>query len=115
MASHVRAGTLDVMCRFSGLIMFPYGEFSCPIEIGGWIHGGGIQGLSSADLSVTSRPGCADFDHTEETAMASYQEVNFNSVECEEHVYSYACCPHDPYPVIKYRIHVRRATAYYTL
>ena len=62
-----RPGTLDVLCRFSGLIAFPYGEFSCPIEVGGWISGGIVQGLASADT------GCADFDREEETAMSSYQ------------------------------------------
>ena len=30
-----RPGMLDVMCKFSGLVAFPYDELSCPIEFGG--------------------------------------------------------------------------------
>ena len=104
-----RPGTLDVLCRFSGLANFPYDTLSCPIEIGGWLSGGETQGL-------TSHPdGCAAFEETEEVSLASFQEMNFQKVECSEHLYVYSCCPTDPYPVIKYRIFVTRASAYYDL
>ena len=110
-----RPGNLKVLCRFSGLIMFPIGEFSCPVEIGGWLNGGEVQGLSSADASVTDYPGCADIasGHTDETGKGSYQEVRLVKVECEEHVYSYPCCPSNPFPVIKYRIYLKRATSFF--
>lgn len=104
-----RPGTLDVLCRFSGLANFPYDTLSCPIEIGGWLSGGETQGLTShAD-------GCAAFEETEEVSLASFQEMNFQKVECSEHLYVYSCCPSDPYPVIKYRVFVTRASAYYDL
>lgn len=70
-----RPGNLHLMCRFSGLVAFPYDTFSCPLEVGGWANSGRVQGLSSADTSVTSRPGCADYDHSEESSQPSYQEV----------------------------------------
>ena len=110
-----RPGNLRVLCRFSGLIMFPIGEFSCPIEIGGWLNGGEVQGLSSADQTVTDQPGCADIasGHADETGKGSYQEVRLVKVECEEHVYSYPCCPTNPFPVLKYRIYLKRATSFF--
>lgn len=75
-----RPGSLNVLCRFSGLSSFPYDTLSCPIEIGGWASGGEVQGLSSHPT------GCAAFSDTEEVALASYQEINFLSIECSEHM-----------------------------
>jgi hypothetical protein len=49
-----RACLLDVMCRFSGLIMFPFDTLSCPIEVGGWQTSGTYQGI------VPYYNGCAD-------------------------------------------------------
>ena len=86
-----RTGTLDVLCRFSGLAMFPYDLLSCPIELGGWIAGGETQGLRAHD------DGCADFSETEEVSLSSYQELGIAKVECSEHLYVYPCCPTDPY------------------
>lgn len=40
-----RPGTLQVLCRFSGLVKFPYDHPVCPVEIGGWIQSGAHQGL----------------------------------------------------------------------
>ena len=31
-----RPGTLDLLCRFSGFVAFPFDELSCAAEIGGW-------------------------------------------------------------------------------
>ena len=109
-----RPGILRVMCRFSGLISFPYGELSCPIEVGGWRLGGRLQGLTSADGSVSTNSGCVEFDETEETSLPAYQEVAFSRVECSEHLYAYALAD-DPYPVIKYRVFITRSSGYYTL
>ena len=38
-----RPGTLHVACRFSGLLMYPFDELSCPMEVGGWVSGGGMS------------------------------------------------------------------------
>jgi len=110
-----RPGILKVMCRFSGLVSFPYGEMSCPIEIGGWRLGGRLQGLTSADTTVTATPGCVNFDSTEETSLPAYQEVALSRIECSEHLYRYELAPDDPYPVIKYRVYINRSSSYYTL
>ena len=31
-----RPGLVSLMCRFSGLVMFPYDKLSCPLDVGGW-------------------------------------------------------------------------------
>ena len=36
-----RAGMLELMCRYSGLMNFPDDKLVCSFEIGGWLLGGG--------------------------------------------------------------------------
>ena len=38
-----RPGLLKLMCKFSGMIMFPFDTLSCMTELGGWTMGGVIQ------------------------------------------------------------------------
>lgn len=109
-----RPGTLSVMCRFSGLVMYPFDELSCPIEIGGWMSGGGLQGLTGWRLHGRS-DGCVSFPTSEETSLTTYQEMSIVRIECHEEVYAYECCPNDPYPVIIYRVFLRRATFFYVI
>ena len=44
-----RPGLLQLMCKFSGMIMFPFDTLSCLTEFGGWTMGGVLQ--------VSSHPG----------------------------------------------------------
>ena len=36
---------LDILCKFAGLAAFPFDELTCGMDIGGWSHGGGHQGV----------------------------------------------------------------------
>ena len=40
-----RPGLLQIMCKFSGMIMFPFDTLSCLTEFGGWTMGGVMQGV----------------------------------------------------------------------
>ena len=108
-----RPGSLTVLCRFSGLVAYPFDELSCPLEVGGWIAGGGTQGLRSWPSEDQGGEGCASLPSNEETAMQTYSELSISSVSCYQDEYNYACCPNDPYPVIRYRVTLRRAAFYY--
>ena len=69
-----------------------------------------------------------------QVSLASYTDVELDKVECHKITYEYAplpwprgmlsspplmprgrysCCPNDPYPVIKYRVYVRREPGYF--
>ena len=37
------------MCKFSGLVRFPFDHLVCGIEIGGWSWSGGYQGIALRD------------------------------------------------------------------
>ena len=108
-----RPGMLTVMCRFAGLVMYPFDELSCPMEVGGWISGGGTQGLNSFPSPEEGGEGCASLPQAEETSLQSYQEMSITKIACYPDVYEYPCCPNDPYPVVRYRIFLKRADFYY--
>lgn len=44
-----RPGVLEVLCRFSGLVAFPFDTLRCSIEIGGWALSGTYQNISLRD------------------------------------------------------------------
>lgn len=105
-----RPGVLQLMCRFSGLVAFPFDTLGCPIEVGGWMLSGAYQGLLAAENG-----GCAALADQEEVALASYTEYDLVRVECSRHVYTYDEFSNQPWPVLKYRLYVRRSSYYYVL
>ena len=50
-----RPGLLKLMCKFSGMIMFPFDTLSCMTELGGWTMGGVIQ-VPSTSHSPSASP-----------------------------------------------------------
>jgi hypothetical protein len=105
-----RPGSLEVLCRFSGLANFPFDTLSCPIDVGGWIAGGGEQGVAPPLDGQ-----CATLEFNEEVSRSSYADIEIDRVTCTRHKYQYPCCPNDPYPIIRYRIYVKFARSFYLL
>ena len=102
-----RPGIMSIMCRFSGLAAFPYGDLSCPIEVGGWANSGAFQGIDAMD------DGCSSLVYTEEVSLASYTEYQITHVECTKELYEYPSAPNEPWPVMKFRVMLKRSTFYY--
>ena len=44
-----RPGMLSLLCKFSGLVAFPRDSLRCETEFGGWLMGGGHQGIEVLD------------------------------------------------------------------
>ena len=44
-----RPGSLEIMCKFSGLVAFPFDKLSCAVEFGGWGLSGAQQGIDLLD------------------------------------------------------------------
>ena len=101
-----RPGVVDIMCKFQGLGRFPFDNLACPLELGGWIIGGGHQGITLSN-------GGYSFSTQEVTAGSSYQEYSIAGVNASVVLYTYECCPNDPYPVVTYTITLDRASFYY--
>ena len=103
-----RPGTLEVMCKFSGLVAFPFDKLKCPIEVGGWGLSGGQQGIELLS-------GGYEFSNQEATSGSSYQEYEIESANATITTYTYACCPSEPWPIILYDIQLRRASDFYVV
>jgi len=104
-----RPGSLDVMCKFSGLVAFPQDKLKCAMEIGGWALSGGYQGLQ---LEPGATPGY-EFSQQESTSGSSYQEYSIHSVAVRRTNYQYDCCPSEPWPVVVYSFTLDRAAFFY--
>ena len=68
-----RYGTLDVLCRFSGLVAFPRDTLKCLIEFGGWEMSGGVQGITTHGVGYSLASG-------ELTSGYSYQEYTIKDI-----------------------------------
>ena len=101
-----RPGSLDIMCRFSGLVAFPFDQLSCPVEFGGWSFSGGHQGINLLN-------GGYSFSKQELTSGSSYQEHEIEAVSVALELYTYPNYPSEPWPIVMYTIKLKRATFFY--
>ena len=105
-----RPGSLNIMCKFSGLVAFPFDNLKCTLEIGGWIMSGGYQGINLLD-------GGYEYNAQEDTAGSTYQEYRImkqNGVVISRANYEYPCCPSEPWPILKFTMTLERASFFYT-
>jgi hypothetical protein len=89
------------------LVAFPYDRLSCDLEFGGWILSGEQQGIQFDGTGYS-------FSSQESSSGSSYQESTIDTVNVRYAFYSYDCCPSEPWPVVLYRITLKRAGGFYT-
>lgn len=77
-----RPGILDVLCRFSGLVAFPFDSVTCPVEFGGWALSGGYQGISLHNEGWS-------YGQQEVTSGGSYQEHTIDNVTVKHQLLFY--------------------------
>ena len=96
-----------MLCRFTGLVAFPFDHLKCGLEIGGWALSGYHQGiwLSGTGFSLA----------TEKTAGETYQEYGINSVALSRSDYYYSCCPGEPWPNLYYVLELNRGDFWYRM
>lgn len=117
-----RPGTIEVLCRFSGLMMFPIGDqLGCAIEIGGWSLSGDYQSVlpyvladSETGNEVDACSSLSESSTTEESALYSYTEYSIAGVRCERDVYAYDGWPDEPWPILIMQVQFERARAFYS-
>ena len=103
-----RPGFLDVSCRFTGLVNFPYDELSCPFDYGAWNYGDNVINMSFYEN------GGILVDAAQETAGTSYQEYVIVRGETKKYTFKYACCP-EPFTNLVFRLFFKRPQSYYFL
>ena len=67
-----RPGTMNVMCKFSGLTAFPFDELKCGFEFGGWAWSGEQQGILLKGLGY-------DFSAQEATQVCDGRTITYAS------------------------------------
>mgnify|MGYP006148648297 CR=1 FL=1 len=102
-----RPGMLDLMCKFSGLVAFPYDQLSCTMEIGGWSMSAAFQGIQAFP------DGLFIFSNQETTAGSSYTEYEIESVHASLTSNEYSVASSSPWPIVAFRIRLNRASVYY--
>lgn len=100
-----RPGMLDIMCKFSGLVAFPFDKLTCEMEFGGWAMSAGFQGIRPFSS------GAFAFSNQEATSGSSYTEYQIQTVEATLHSNDYSTSV--DWPVMRYRIQMGRASMYY--
>ena len=99
---------MDVMCKFSGLVAFPFDTLKCTTEFGGWGMSGYQQGITLLDGGVA-------LSSEEVTSGTSYQQFSIKSANVTTRVYKYPCCPNEPWPAVVYTFEMSRAGNFYTI
>jgi hypothetical protein len=101
-----RPGMLVLMCKYSGLVAFPYDRLKCSFELGGWSWDGTQQ-------NMTLRNGGYSFSAQEVTSGSSYEEYTLDpNPEVTLHTYYYSGTP---WPVALYTLAFERATTHPTV
>mmetsp|Transcript_54036 Transcript_54036/g.126832 ORF Transcript_54036/g.126832 Transcript_54036/m.126832 type:complete len:689 (-) Transcript_54036:31-2097(-) len=103
-----RPGLLDTLCKFSGLVAFPFDRLKCSMEWGGWTFSGGFQGIELMGQGYAEST-------TEDTAGSSYQEYSIEAIRIEKRTNFYPNFPSEPWTLVKYSITLSRASFYYWL
>ncbi len=119
-----RPGLLDVLCRFSGLVAFPFDRLQCTFELGGWIMGADLQGLhfftsqdGGSHLLAWEPQGLDGI--REKTVGPAYHEYSIHEVTAERDSFEYrgsaTTAVGVPFPVLRYTVTLRRVQSYYLL
>jgi len=108
-----RPGALDVLCRFSGLVAFPFDNLTCTVEFGGWMYSGAVQGLTPR---VTAEGLGYSFGGQESTSGSSYQEFSIVGIETVPQNFAYSSAAGaEPWPIIEYQITLQRQSDFYVV
>jgi len=100
-----RPGALDVMCRFSGLVAFPFDALKCKMEVGGWIMSDGFQGVHAFEGGVSFAK--------EPTSRSSYQEYEIVEVSMEKTGGEVYLGSNEAWPKLVYSVELERSWTYY--
>ena len=103
-----RPGYLDILCKFSGLVNFPFDYPTCMFEIGGW----GLSGIHQGLEWMGGEP--VVISNQEYTQGSSYQEYElFNATGAVELYVYEAAGGDDAWPIALYKLTLRRASLFY--
>ena len=98
-----RPGRMELMCRFAGLVAFPYDNLNCTSTLGGWATGSDYQHVELVDGDGIDRLIHDDQD----TISPSYGVYTVLNVSATKKDVMYDCCNY-PFPTIRLKISIKR-------
>jgi len=101
-----RVGMLNSICAFSGLKQHPFDLNECTVDFSGWARSGFFANYEFMDPPVS-------FGGTG-TARTTYQEYQLrqSGIRTSIQVYTYPCCPDEPWPTLTYTFLFERVTTW---
>ena len=100
-----RPGMVDILCKFSGLVAFPFDRLRCPMEWGAWRWSDGFQGINITGTGYQLLV-------MEDSSGASYQEYSITAVNVSLNQFFYGDYA-QPWTLVKYVVELQRSTFYY--
>ena len=112
-----RPGSLEVLCKYSGLVAFPFDTLRCNFEIGGWAYGGFQQGVELYPRTATAGdplqgPGFV-VERNQPTAGQAYSEHFIEAASARVDTFTYDSYGSEPFPVVTYTVVLQRNTNIY--
>ncbi|GMH99376.1 hypothetical protein TrST_g8944 [Triparma strigata] len=100
---------VSALCSFDELSKMPFDKTSCEMEFGGWSRSGWDVYYIESNPPISFA--------SESTALTTFQEYSLDegSSTATTVIYTYPCCPNEPWPVLQYNIGFERATNYYVM
>lgn len=112
-----RPGILKALCKYEGIVEFPFDKATCELEFAPF----GIDGRWQ-DLIPRKADGGANWlgnpnskAHVGITAGSKYQDYTLTQVTVERNVVFYDCCPTNPWPDLIYKVEFSRSNDYYVV
>jgi len=106
---HSAPGTLEVTCRFTGLVQFPHDNISCPMEFGSWSY-------SDRIVNTTLYYGNGvDISNLNPSSGTTYQQFQLDSAEAYRKTQTYKCCGDDEFSEVVIRVWMHRTSRSYMM
>eukprot|EP00930_Biecheleria_cincta_P055136 TRINITY_DN41498_c0_g1_i1.p1 TRINITY_DN41498_c0_g1~~TRINITY_DN41498_c0_g1_i1.p1 ORF type:complete len:862 (-),score=120.36 TRINITY_DN41498_c0_g1_i1:328-2874(-) len=113
----VRPGVIQALCKYQGLLTFPYDDLSCELEFGAF----SIDGRFMDILFMTPPRGGSSWDGdgtpiiTGITGGSSFQDYRISGINQSRKVVYYDCCPLAPFPELFYTVNFTRSRSFYVI
>lgn len=108
-----RPGIIRALCKFEGVLMFPYDTLTCQLEFAAFLLDGRVQDIAGGGASWVDDPDSTSISGL--TAGSSFQDYSIQEISSQRWVAFYSCCPNSPYPEIIYTLKFKRSSSYYVL
>lgn len=110
-----RPGLMKALCKYYGIVQFPFDKASCQLEFAAFSTDGRWQDLiprkKDGGVAWLDKPGTVSVAGL--TAGSKYQDYVLRDIKVERNIVFYDCCPSLPWPTLIYTVYFERSNEYY--